>query len=67
MRSLDSAKTTQAKFLIHTMQILPHKYCKTYDVQKILPVNHENETVHYFRVEVSERVSLLEQATRWNC
>lgn len=41
------------------MQILPHKYCKAYDVQKILPVNHENETVHYFRVEVSDRIALV--------
>lgn len=51
LRSLDTVKSTQAKFLIHTMQILPHKYCKTFDVQKILPVSSECETVHYFRVE----------------
>lgn len=52
LRSLDTVKSTQAKFLIHTMQIIPQKYCKTFDTQKILPVLPENDTVHYFRVEV---------------
>lgn len=54
LRSHDTVKSTQAKFLIHTMQILPHKFCKTYDTQKILPVSSENDTLHYFRVEVNE-------------
>lgn len=53
LRSHDIVKSTQAKFLIHTMQILPHKFCKAYDTQKILPVSSENDTVHYFRVEVN--------------
>lgn len=53
LRSLDTVKSTQAKFLIHTMQIVSQKFCKTYDTQKILPVSSENDTVHYFRVEVS--------------
>lgn len=52
LRSQDTVKSTQAKFLIHTMQIVPNKFCKTYDSQKILPVSTENDTLHYFRVEV---------------
>lgn len=53
LRSDDVKKSTQSKFLVHTMQILPHKYCKSLETQKILPVSTENETVHYFRVQVS--------------
>lgn len=60
LRSLDSVKSTQAKFLIHTMQILPHKFCKAFDVQKILPVSSDVDTVHYFRVEVSQTAFILE-------
>lgn len=54
LRSTDDVKSTQAKFLIHTMQVLPQKFCKTLETQKILPVSHENDTLHYFKVEVSE-------------
>lgn len=53
LRSDDITKSTLAKFLVHTMQLIPHKYCKTFEMQKILPVSSENETVHYFRVRVS--------------
>lgn len=52
LRSNDTTKSTQAKFLVHTMQIIPHKFCKTFDTQKILPVSSENDTLHHFRVEV---------------
>lgn len=55
LRSSDTVKSTQAKFLVHTMQIVPQKFCKTYDTQKILPVSSEQETVHHFRVEVDFR------------
>lgn len=51
LRSDNVAKTTLAKFLIHTMQLLPHKFCKALETQKILPVSSENETIHYFRVQ----------------
>lgn len=53
LRSNDTVKSTQAKFLIHTMQVLPQKFCKTLETQKILPVSQENETLHYFKVEVN--------------
>lgn len=52
LRSTDTVKSTQAKFLVHTMQIIPQKFCKTFDTQKILPVSPENDTLHHFRVEV---------------
>lgn len=53
LRSNDKVKSTQSKFLIHTMQIVPQKFCKTFDTQKILPVTPDNDTLHHFRVEVS--------------
>lgn len=53
LRTNDTVKTTQAKFLVHTMQIVPQKFCKTFDTQKILPVSSEQETLHHFRVEVN--------------
>lgn len=52
LRSNDKVESTQAKFLIHTMQIVPQKYCKAFDTQKILPVTAENDTLLHFRVEV---------------
>lgn len=54
LRSKDTVKSTQAKFLVHTMQIIPQKFCKTYDTQKILPVTSESDTLHHFRVEVKQ-------------
>lgn len=59
LRSSDTVKSTQAKFLVHTMQIVPQKFCKTYDTQKILPVSSEQETVHHFRVEVDFRTNFF--------
>lgn len=60
LRSNDTVKSTQAKFLIHTMQVLPQKFCKTLDIQKILPVSIENDTLHYFKVEVRLILSFYE-------
>lgn len=54
LRSDDVVQSTQAKFLVHTMQLIPHKFCKTLETQKILPVSTENETIHYFRVQVDQ-------------
>lgn len=47
----DAIDQNCGKFLIHTMQILPHKFCKALETQKILPVHNENETVHAFKCE----------------
>lgn len=58
LRSNDTVRTTQAKFLIHTMQVLPQRFCKTLETQKILPVSIENDTLHYFKVEVCETMTL---------
>lgn len=58
LRSHDTVKSTQAKFLIHTMQIVPHKFCKTFDIQKILPVSSDCDTLHYFRVEQNNILEL---------
>ncbi|XP_055627054.1 tripeptidyl-peptidase 2 isoform X2 [Toxorhynchites rutilus septentrionalis] len=50
MTSADIKDTVGGKFLIHTMQILPMKYCKALETQKILPVNSVSTTVHPFKV-----------------
>ncbi|XP_058831362.1 tripeptidyl-peptidase 2 [Topomyia yanbarensis] len=49
MISSDTNDTVGGKFLIHTMQILPMKYCKALETQKILPVNSVASTVHPFK------------------
>ncbi|KAL1392834.1 hypothetical protein pipiens_012189 [Culex pipiens pipiens] len=49
MISADTNDTVGGKFLIHTMQILPMKYCKAQETQKILPVNSVATTVHPFK------------------
>lgn len=49
MISADKSDTVGGKFLIHTMQILPMKYCKAQETQKILPVNSVSTTVHPFK------------------
>lgn len=61
LRSNDTVKSTQAKFLVHTMQIVPQKFCKTFDTQKILPVSLENDTLHHFRVEVRKNLAARKQ------
>lgn len=35
------------------MQILPQKYCKALETQKLLPVSNDIETVHSFKCEGS--------------
>lgn len=52
MISADTNDTVGGKFLIHTMQILPMKYCKAQETQKILPVNSVATTVHPFKCVV---------------
>ncbi|XP_058459815.1 tripeptidyl-peptidase 2 [Malaya genurostris] len=49
MISTDTSDTVGGKFLIHTMQILPMKYCKALETQKILPVNSVATTIHPFK------------------
>ncbi|XP_055535925.1 tripeptidyl-peptidase 2 [Wyeomyia smithii] len=49
MISTDTNNSVGGKFLIHTMQILPMKYCKALETQKILPVNSVATTVYPFK------------------
>jgi tripeptidyl-peptidase-2 len=51
MISTDSENHTGGKFLVHTMQIIPQKFCKALETQKILPVSNDIETVHAFKCE----------------
>lgn len=40
------------KYLVHVVQVLANKSCKTSETMKLLPVTTETETVHVFKVEV---------------
>uniref|UniRef100_A0A182YBT7 Tripeptidyl-peptidase 2 n=1 Tax=Anopheles stephensi TaxID=30069 RepID=A0A182YBT7_ANOST len=51
MRSADSNDAVGGKFFLHTLQILPMKFCKAMEMQKILPVNGIAPTVQPVRVE----------------
>ncbi|XP_053683189.1 tripeptidyl-peptidase 2 [Sabethes cyaneus] len=48
MISTDKNDSVGGKFLIHTMQILPMRFCKAMETQKILPVNSAATTVYPF-------------------
>ncbi len=55
MQTTDATKSNQpAKFFIHTLQLLPMKFCKQMETQKLYAVSNENPTVHQFKCEVSE-------------
>lgn len=49
MISADSKDKVGGKFLVHTMQIIEHRYCKHMETAKILPVNGEVATYHPFK------------------
>uniref|UniRef100_A0A8W7PUW9 Tripeptidyl-peptidase 2 n=2 Tax=gambiae species complex TaxID=44542 RepID=A0A8W7PUW9_ANOCL len=51
MRSADTNDAVGGKFFLHTQQILPMKFCKAMEMQKILPVNGTAPTVQPVRVE----------------
>uniref|UniRef100_A0A182NNK7 Tripeptidyl-peptidase 2 n=1 Tax=Anopheles dirus TaxID=7168 RepID=A0A182NNK7_9DIPT len=51
MRSADANDAVGGKFFLHTLQILPMKYCKAMEMQKILPVDGTAPTVQPVKVE----------------
>ncbi|XP_053673936.1 tripeptidyl-peptidase 2 [Anopheles nili] len=51
MRSANPNDTVGGKFFLHTVQILPMKYCKAMEMQKILPVNGTASTIQPVQVE----------------
>ena len=52
LRSPDTPSNIPAKFYIHTMQVLPSKYCKEMETQKLLNVSSDSFAVHTFKCEV---------------
>lgn len=44
------------KFMIHTMQIFPHRFCKELETQKLLSVHSDLDATHTFKCVVSERL-----------
>lgn len=50
---------TPAKFFIHTLQLLPMKFCKQMETQKLYAVSNENPTVHLFKCEVGGSTTIL--------
>ena len=59
MISPDSNDKVGGKFLVHTMQIINHKFCKAMETVKILPVTSENTTLHPFKCQVSHIIEPL--------
>lgn len=49
MMSADQNDKLGGKFLVHTMQVLDQKFCKSMETAKILPVSSENVTCHPFK------------------
>lgn len=49
MTSADPKDKVGGKFLVHTMQILDHRFCKFMETAKVLPVNGESVTSHPFK------------------
>lgn len=56
---------TGGRFWIHTQQIIPNRYCKHKETQKMLNVNCENFTTHLFKV-VEENVLEVCIAKYWS-
>ncbi|XP_058054982.1 tripeptidyl-peptidase 2 isoform X1 [Anopheles bellator] len=50
MISADPSDAVGGKFFLHTLQVLPQKYCKAMELQKILPVNGMAPTIQPVKV-----------------
>lgn len=59
LRSPNTLPDIPAKFWVHTMQVLPQRYCKALETQKILSVSCENFATHAFKCKVSSFFILL--------
>ncbi|XP_037050800.1 tripeptidyl-peptidase 2 isoform X2 [Bradysia coprophila] len=52
MQTTETTTSNQpAKFFVHTLQLLPMKFCKHMETQKLYSVSTENPTVHLFKCE----------------
>lgn len=49
LRSPNSTATIPARFMVHTLQLVPQRYCKQLETQKVLSVANESATVHAFK------------------
>lgn len=54
MKTGDSTTLIPAKFFVHTLQVLPKKFCKALETQKIYSVNGDDWTINAFKCEVSK-------------
>lgn len=54
MKSEKGKDNYGGKFMIHTQQILPMKYCKALETQKLISVNSEDYTLHTFKCTVKK-------------
>lgn len=52
LRSPNTSSHIPAKFLVHTMQLLPQRYCKALETEKILSISGESITTHAFKCQV---------------
>lgn len=52
LRSPNTPTNIPARFMVHTMQILPQRYCKEMETSKVLSVTSENFTTSAFKCQV---------------
>lgn len=52
LRSPNTPANIPARFMVHTMQVLPQRYCKELETSKVLTAASENFTTHAFKCQV---------------
>lgn len=52
MKTTDTSTLIPGKFFVHTLQVLPKKFCKALETQKIYSVNGDDWTINAFKCEV---------------
>lgn len=50
-----------ARFMVHTMQVLPQRYCKQLETDKVLLVTKESFTTHSFKCQVFSMRCILSE------
>lgn len=59
LRAKSSSVNIPEKFMIHTMQIFSHRYCKELETQKLMSVHNDVVATHAFKCVVSVPFAML--------
>lgn len=54
LRLKSTEKDKTGRFVIHTIQLKPRLACKTHEVNRIINVTSQSETIQPFAVQVSQ-------------